>query len=456
MFFLTRASAWQRIALLCVLWLPTMVAAASRPVPHAFIPDQPVEALPPPPEPAAQASPGALTAADLVKQILQRNPGLSAVHSAAAAAQAKIYPAGALDDPTLSFALPPQTVGSQIGVRENLQISQAIPWPGTLRLRRSAAQALAESATQQVEDFRLQLAAKARADYAQWDYVFRAIAINDRNQTLLKRLTAVAETAYASGQAPQQDVLQAEVEATHLQNQALELERRRQQVQAAINGLLNREPDAALPAPAGLATSAMLPAFAQLRDTALARYPQLKSLDAQIASRQDQVALARKKYYPDFKLTAGYNSLWMNPRLRSIVGVSINLPFDFKKRNAWLDEANAELHQSQSRLLDARARLLSELQQAYAAAEQARQTLQLYDQRLLPLSRLNLQAAEADYSNGNGSFLNLITAEQRYLNAELEQASAAADLFTQRANLDYQTGGVLFPSASTTAQDVQP
>ncbi len=402
--------------------------------------------------PTIAAGPDALVAA-----VLQRNPGLSAMRSAAEGAQARVYPAGALDDPMLTLGLAPETIGSQrVSTRESGQISQAIPWPGTLHLRRSAAQALAESATQQVEDFRLQLAAKARADYAQWDYVFRAIAINGRDQTLLKRLTQVAETAYASGQAPQQDVLQAEVEATRLQNQALELERRRQQVQAAINGLLNREPDAALPSPAGLSANRTRLAFAQLREEALARYPQLKSLDAQIASRQDKVSLAHKKYYPDFKLLAGYNGV-MDPNVkRWTVGVAINLPFDLKKRNAWLDEANAELHQSQSRLLDARARLLSELQQAYAGAQQARQTVQLYDQRLLPLSRLNLQAAEADYSNGNGSFLNLITAEQRYLDAELEQAAAQASLFTQLANLDYQTGGALLPAASATAQDAQP
>ncbi len=36
----------------------------------------------------------------------------------------------------------------------------------------------------------------------------QALAVNGENQTLVQRLRKVAETAYGSGQAPQQDVLQ--------------------------------------------------------------------------------------------------------------------------------------------------------------------------------------------------------------------------------------------------------
>ncbi|MDE2149087.1 MAG: TolC family protein [Gammaproteobacteria bacterium] len=453
-----RTSVRRYAVTLALLWLPGLAAATTQP-PHSHPAALAARASADPQNSAADDAPGAgaLAASELVAQVLERNPGFSAMRSAVQAADAQIYPAGALEDPTLTFGLAPETLASnQVDLREVGQISQAIPWPGTLRLKRSVARSLAESAAQQAEDFRLQLAAKARAAYAQWDYVHCAMAINERNQTLLKRLTQVAETAYASGQAPEQDVLQAEVESTRLQNQALELERRRRQVQAAINGLLNREPDAPLPPPAGLPSTQILPGFSQLRAAALARYPQLKSLDAEIAARKNQVSLARKKYYPDFRLFADYRGVMDPPVKRWTAGVAINLPFDLKKRNAWLDQANAELHQSQSQWQDAWARLLSELQQAYAAAEQARQTLRLYDDRLLPLSRLNLQAAEADYSSSGGSFLNLITAEQRYLDADLEQAAAQATLFTQLATLDYQTGGALFPAPPAPAQDAQP
>jgi len=390
-----------------------------------------------------------ITATQLVKTVLFRNPGLSAMRSAVEAVHAKIGPAGALDDPMLAYALAPETVGGfrtpggrRRGLNQRIGLSQAIPWPGTLDLRSKAAVAETESVAQRLSDFRLQLAERTRAAYAEWYYVQRALAVNAENRTLMARLRGVAETAYGTGQAPQQDVLQAEVELTRLQNQTLEIERRRSTVQAGINGLLNRDPQAPLPLPWVLPPAGKLPDYANLRQMALARYPALKRLDAEIAADQDRVDLARKGFYPDFKLSAGYNSLWDAPEKQFTVGAAINIPIGARHQGE-LEEANARLRQSRAERLDARASLLSSLDQSYRTARQARDSIALYADRLLPLARLNMKAAEADYSNGTGDFLKLITAEQQYLAAKLELARWRADFFTQFAALDYRTGGAL-------------
>ena len=87
---------------------------------------------------------------------------------------------------------------------------------------------------------------------------------------------------------------------------------------------------------------------------------------------------------------------------------------------------------------------MSDLERTHAAIQQIRSTIDLYDKRLVPLARLNLKAARIDYSSGSGAFLNVITAEQQQLMAELERERARADYYTQFAILDYQTGGVIF------------
>jgi len=390
-----------------------------------------------------------MTATQLVKAVLIRNHGLSAMHSAVEAVHAKIGPAGALDDPMLAYALAPETVGGFRtpggrfrGLNQRIELSQAIPWPGTLNLRSKAAAAETESVAQKLSDFRLQLAERTRAAYAEWYYVHRALAVNAENRALLARLRGVAETAYGAGQAPQQDVLQAEVELTRLQNQALEIERRRATVQAGINGLLNRDPRAPLPTPKALPPAGNLSDYANLQQMALARYPALKRLDAEIDAGQDRVELARKGFYPDFKLSAGYNNLWDAPEKQFTVGAAINIPIGAKHQGE-LEAANARLQQRRNERLDARARLLSSLDQSYRTARQARDSIALYADRLLPLARLNLKAAEADYSSGSGDFLKLITAEQQYLIAKLELSRSRADFFIQFAALDYRTGGAL-------------
>lgn len=389
----------------------------------------------------------------LVQQVLQRNPGIEAMQAAADAAGARIESAGALDDPMVSYVVAPNTAGGpHQGLNQNVQVSQRFPWPGTLALRSRAASAEAESADQRVVDVRLRLVARARAVYAQWYYVHRALAINAENTQLVTHLRAVAKTSYASGLAPQQDILQAEVELVRLQNQALELTRLQRTVQARINALQNLDPDTAVPAPAALPAETPLPTSAALRVAALARYPLLRSLDASISASRDRVDLAHKNYYPNVSLLAGYNSLMDMPAKRLTVGVAINIPFGGNHRGE-VGEANARLRESEARLADARNQLLSDLAQTHATANQIAATIRLYHGKLLPLARLNLQAAEADYSSGSGDFLKLITAEQQYLTAELELARARADFFTQLASLDYQTGGALAPAA---VQDARP
>lgn len=395
----------------------------------------------------------ALSSESLVAQVLQRNQGIVAMQAAADAAEAQIESAGALDDPMVSYAAAPNTLGGpRQGLNQNVQFSQKLPWPGTLKLRTRAARAGVESAEQQVADLRLRLAARARALYAQWYYVHRALAINAENTMLLTRLQGVAETAYTSGLAPQQDVLQAQVELVRLENQALELERMRRAVQAGINTLLNQSPDVELSAPTGISEPTALPAYAHLREAALARYPQLLGLDAQLSARRDQLDLAHKNNLPQFKVLAGYNSLMDMPAKRLTVGVAINIPFGGNHRGE-IGAANARVHEAEANLADARSQLLGDLDQSWAAARQASSTIELYNTRLLTLSKLNMQAAEADYSGGNGDFLKLITAERQYLAFKLELTRARADFFTQWASLDYQTGGALSPA---TAQEARP
>lgn len=395
----------------------------------------------------------ALSAKTLVAQVLERNQGIVAMQAAADVTEAQVESAGALDDPMVSYMVAPNMLsGPRQVLEQNVQLSQKLPWPGTLKLRTMAARAELVSAEQQVADLRLRLTARTRALYAQWYYVHRAVAINAENTQLLTRLQSVAETAYASGLAPQQDVLQAQVERMRLESQALELERLRRTVQAGINTLLNQLPDIELAAPAGISEPGKLPAYEHLQEAALARYPQLLGLDAQLSARRDRLDLAHKNNLPQFNVMAGYNGLMDMPAQRLTVGVAINIPFGGNHRGE-IGAANARVHEAEANLVDARSQLLGDLDQSWAAARQATGTIELYNSGLLGLSKLNLEAAEADYSSGAGDFLKLITAEQQYLTFKLELVRARADFFTQWASLDYQTGGALSPA---TAQDARP
>jgi len=392
---------------------------------------------------AAQLRNPTLNPVLFVHAVLEKNRDIKVQNAVHSAAVARITSAGALDDPMVSYAAAPETAGMPIGYRQSIQFSQAIPWPGVLSLRERAATAEAGSAEYQFADTRLRLAAKARATYADWYYVHKALAINATDITLVGHLKSVARAAYASGQAPQQDVLRAEVELLRLQNQALELNRRETAVQAEVNQLLDATPDAPVAPPGDLPEPPLAATLDTLTSAVLAQNPALKGWDKQIAASHDRVELAEDGFLPNFNFIAGDNQLMAPWQKQYTVGVAINIPIG-AKHSGDLDEAHAKLNQSQQHYFAVRDRLLADLNQTYAAVKQLRSTIDLYDKQLVPVADLDLHAAEADYSNGSGDFTKLIAAEQQYLMVGLERERARADYFTEFAALDYQTGGTIF------------
>ena len=387
-----------------------------------------------------------MTADDLASWVLEANPGLAAIEAAAEAAAYRIEPAGSLDDPMLSYAVAPLTANADRSLNQKVDFSQKIPWPGTLAARESAARFEAVAAERDADSLRLRVIAQAKAAHAEWRFVHSALDIHHATLALLDDLIATAQTRYASGRAPKQDVLQAEVERAELDKHLLSLLRQQATVQARINALLDRGPDAPLPAAAPLPRQSTPPALEDLRTMALARHPELSRLNAAISASESRVTLAEKAFYPDFQVGVGYNSLWDPRDKRPVFGISINVPLDRSKRRSELDRARAEMRRTNLALSGRRAELLAELATAHAEVVESESSVALYEDELVPLTAEYLEAAIADYQSGAGAFLNVITAEQRKLDTDLELARTLADSARRMAALELWAGGSLNPS----------
>ncbi len=385
----------------------------------------------------------ALTPQALIAAIEANNPDLRSVAAAAEAAAFRIEPAGALGDPTFSYGVAPNSIGSDIGVRHIGQFSQSLPWPGKRDLRRTIATHTADAVARELDATRLELIATAHNSYAEWHYLHRSIEINAATQALLIELTRVAETRYATGRALQQDVLQAEVETVLLQEQQLALERDRISLRARINALLNRDPADPLPPPAAIASPESLPDLQQLRRSAEVGHPEIRRIEAQVAAASSQVDLADKAFLPDFNVSLGYIGTLDPADKRLQVGVSINVPLYRDRRRAELDAASADLRRDQYQLAARRLEILATLESAYTHTHYAIEVIRLYEERLLELAENNLDAALADYRSGAGQFINVVTAERQLLATEQRYERARADYWRMRAELERAAGGSL-------------
>ena len=391
-----------------------------------------------------------LSAIQLVQQVLQANPRLDIAQANWQASLAKIEQQSALDDPQFQYSFAPLTGDSQkpngqdLDFGQRFEISQKLPFPGKLGLRGKTAEYQAMSQQQSIKTLQLLLASKAKTLFAEGYFIHQAIAINQINQTLLQEFRDIALTRYSTGKVSKQDVLHAEVELTLLKHQAIVLQRQRKTIIAQLNTLLNRSVDSPLALPKQLNEVNKLPQLTQLQGIALQSRPELKAIAANINAYKAQYKLAALDYYPDLKLSAGYNSLWENEDKRFNIGVGINIPLNQSKRRAAEQEAKSNRQRAYWRKIDLEAKISEELAIAYAQAEESQHVLSLYRQQLSALADANLAAAKADYQSGKGDFLTLISSKKNRFQTQLQTARALANVHRSLAKLE-QAVGVLEP-----------
>ncbi len=387
-----------------------------------------------------------LSATQLVTLVLQANPRLDIAQANWQASVARIKQQSALDDPQFQYSFAPLTGDSQkpngqdLDFGQRFEISQTLPFPGKLHLRGKTAEYQAISQQQSIKSLQLLLASQAKIRFAEGYYIHQAIAINQINQTLLQEFRDIALTRYSTGKVSKQDVLHAEVELTLLKHQAIVLQREKKTILAQLNTLLNRPVDSPLSLSKQLSETKTLPKLKQLQKIALQSRPELKAITANIHAYKTQNKLAALDYYPDLKLSAGYNSLWDNEDKRFNIGIGINIPLDQSKRRAAEQEASANSQQAHWRKIDLEARINEELAVAYAQVEESLHVLHLYRQQLSALADANLTAAKADYQSGKGDFLTLISSEKNRMQTQLQTVQALANVHRSFAKLEQAVG----------------
>lgn len=396
----------------------------------------------------------------LAAWVWQKNPGVVEIKAALDIAINRIEPAASLEDLNLAYAMAPRTLGrAGQGLNQKIELSQKIPWPGTLAARESIAKHNADMAHRDIELLRLALAHKAKAAYAEWYYIQQALVIHHAMHELLIDLKAVAQTRYAVGKSLQQDALQASLAEAELDRHLLRLKRIQQSVKARINALLNQATDSVLPkaefSVGDLPMLRSLPTLTELEQDAMAIHPDLRKLDSQISAHRSEVTLAEKSFYPDVRLTAGYNSLWDEADKRPTIGFSLNIPFDRSKRKAELRRAKAGVARAHARRDNLRTELMGEIAQAYAALTESIEAVSLYEKSLLPLATEYAQAALADYQSGAGSFYAVITAEQTRLDTQESLERNRADVLRNSAELEHWIGGPLQNSNAPAGIEMQ-
>jgi outer membrane protein TolC len=375
----------------------------------------------------AGADLGSLPADPVLERLLREAraalPELREARARARAERERVPQAEALPDPVLSLGIQNDGFSRiEIGNMEtsyfSIGLSQALPWPGKRGLRARAAQLGASQAAESANRVELAVEAAVRRGYLDLLLARDRLALLARLADLWRQSESLARSRYEVGNAPQSDILRAQLERARLEQRRLALEAEARVRVQALNRLRDRpldEPIATRASVRDLADPAAPPLDAEIAD-AEARSPELRAARLAIRRAEAQVDLARKDRLPDFGVSAavmprgGLEPMWQ-------VGVSLNLPFLWGRgpRRAAIAAAESSAGADQ-RAAEAIAQVLRErIGERRAALAALGATLRVFREGLLVQSRATVDSTLAQYRVGRVTFASVLEAMAGYL-----------------------------------------
>jgi outer membrane protein TolC len=386
-----------------------------------------------------------------VADALQRRPELAASSSLVEAEKQRVPQAGALPDPSLLLGLQNDSFTQySIGKMETswytIMATQPFPWPAKLGRRSELARLsprLAEAAVQRV---RLSIEAEVRRAYVELLLVRDQLELLGRLEELWKKSEGVARARYGVGEAPQSDLLRAQLELTRLKQQRLALEAIERIRRAELNRARGHALDEAVSTPSGLEQlgDPEPVTFENAHVDAEQRSPELAAARLTTLQAGARFELARTDRFPDFAVSAGVMPRGaLEPMWQVSVGVSLPV-YAAVKQNRAIAEA-ASRRDAASREEDAVLELLSlRTAQRRALLENAGKANALFRDALLIQSEATATSTLAQYQVGKVPFASVLEALGGYVadrGAYLESMATAHRLAIAQLELSLEDPG---------------
>jgi len=393
--------------------------------------------------------------AALIAEALQNNPELRAAAKETEAANQRVRPAGALEDPMLEAGLlnvpiQPFRLNREDMTMKMLGLSQKLPYPGKRALREQVAAKEAETLNYGLRETSNRVVRDVKLAYFDLALTDETVRLLKSNRQILQQFLRIAEGRYAVGQAAQADVLKAQTQLGRMSEELLRMERERPVMEAELTRLLGRRGNAspiAVELP-GLRDAALK--LEALQEAALRERPQLLGLQSAIERSAKTLDLARKEAQPDFDLRFSYGQRERNldgmPR-DDVVSftVAMNLPVWRKdKIEPRIAEAQAMREQTQDMLQAQQNEVLARLRQQVAVTDQSRKSVRLYETDILPQARLAVEATLEAYRVSRADVLMLLDSQMTLFSYDISRAKELVNFNKALAEIELLAGRQMF------------
>jgi len=391
---------------------------------------------------AAPDSNGPVKLEDYLTYAALNNAELKAGFENWKAALQQIPQARSLPDPMFTYEF-----DTEMGAKmEGFSVMQVFPWFGTLEARTDAAAAAAKAAYKRYESLKLKLFYDVKQAFYEYVYLAAAVEIARENLDLAKYFEEVATTRYQVSAASNPDVIRAQTEVAKLEYILVSLQQLRAPTVARLNSILNRHDSASLPWPDKPDYLAVTMNKDQLLVLLKLNNPELASFDFELQSAKNAIAVAEKRFFPEFGIGLKKERGVMSEngtRDAVMMMFSLNVPIWRGNYEAAKLQAKAQAERIRQERISAENNIAAQSAQALYDFEDSTRRISLYGDTLISKAQELVTNSESAYKAGTIDFLDLIDAQRMLLEYRLAYERALADNAQKLAELEMLTGSAL-------------
>jgi outer membrane protein, heavy metal efflux system len=398
---------------------------------------------------APTASTNTFTIEWVIGEILRNNPSLSAARANVDAAEARVAQARSWDNPRASFDT---KAGRFVSVPDNsftdqrIDVEQPIPLSGKNRLRGNAATAAVALSAEELHRRELDLIARARGSFLRLANAYDLLNLNRESAGFLKQIADSARSKYEAGAETQANLLNAQVELAKLEEAAFDFQRQIADEQSVLNTLMNRSPNAPLGRPAVPAMRIADIDFDQLTALAFEHRPEVLAAQNRLIIAKTNLRLAQRAWVPDPSLRAEvsrYNGA-SQPISEFMIGFAIELPWlNHKKLSASVHEQRALLEAADQELAATKAETAGMIREQLNKLHTFHHHYELFQAKVLPLSRQTIDAMRLSYQTGKTSFMDVMVTRNNTQDSEVMLIQHQTDYQIALADLEAIIGAPL-------------
>lgn len=284
---------------------------------------------------------------------------------------------------------------------------------------------------------RLAVREQVAGTFFSWVAAQRKAELARERAAWLARMEDSTRAALSAGGSSQWDWLETRNARMTAENEAANSAAQAEALQRQLNGLLGRDPEAHLRPPAEMpAASHSSYDLQELQRILQTDNPELAALRAEMAAREQALALTRLQFLPDINPMAAVTG----EAVSQAAGLAFVLPLTWRKIQAQVAAANALVQASRALLRQGESDRQAMLAATLVVLDNLDRQRTLWSEELLPNWRLRCRALQRAYESGSEPLQSWAQAEVMGLEAEAMLAELTALREEQRVKLETLLG----------------